>query len=245
MNIPEQFIKPFPSYEEVFYDELEQHKKYFLPICSINLQCVDPEWDEWLHIVSVKEIHDGCVGENTKEFHTRFTTEDTLGFNIIDGKYQFEAGWDYFEAETDGVLEDVYLQNETDYEARKQFFLRHGKIYPYSSFGRGFESAEALEQDFNDKQAAGWGLEYPMVNGILDDVRFITEEGQVLLEDYESEADAFDYTNLLYVPKDENGAVFTYIGFATGYYFQACGADRIYLFFNKELKKAVICLEYT
>jgi hypothetical protein len=242
MNIPEQFIKPFPSYEEVFYAELEQHKKHFLPLCSINLQCVDPDWDEWLHIVSVKEIHDGCVGENTKGSHTHFTKEDTLDFNIIDGKYQFEAGWSYFQA--DETIEAVYFQNETDYEARKQFFLRHGKVYPYSSFGRAFESAEALEQEFRDKQTAGWGLEYPAVNGILDDVRFTTDEGQILLEDCAHEEDAFDYTNLLYVPKDEDGHVFTYIGFATGYYFQAFGADRIYLFFSKKLKKAVICFEY-
>jgi hypothetical protein len=47
------------------------------------------------------------------------------------------------------------------------------------------------------------------------------------------------------VPKDEYGHPFTYVGFVTGYYFQAYGADRIYLFFNKELRKAVICFEYT
>ena len=45
--------------------------------------------------------------------------------------------------------------------------------------------------------------------------------------------------------KDEYGHPFTYVGFVTGYYFQAYGADRIYLFFNKELRKAVICFEYT
>ncbi|EJS67825.1 hypothetical protein CON38_12065 [Bacillus cereus] len=121
MHISKQFIKPFPAYEEVFYDNLELHKKHFLPICPINLQCIEPEWDEWLHIVSAKEIHEDCVNEE----------------------------------------------------------------------------------------------------------------------------EIFDYTNLLYVPKDEYGHPFTYVGFVTGYYFQAYGADRVYLFFNKELRKAVICLEYT
>lgn len=47
------------------------------------------------------------------------------------------------------------------------------------------------------------------------------------------------------MPKDEYGHPFTYVGFVTGYYFQTYGADRIYLFFNKELRKAVICFEYT
>ena len=76
-----------------------------------------------------------------------------------------------------------------------------------------------MEQDFNDKQAAGWGLGYPAVNGILDDVQFITDEGRELLEDCESEEDVFGYINLLHVPRDADGRVFTCIGFETGYYF--------------------------
>lgn len=247
MNIPKQFIKPFPSYEDVFYDNLEQYKKHFLPICSINLQCIEPEWDEWLHIVSAKEIHEGCVGEFTQPFHTNFTKEDTLGFDVIDGKYRFEADWQYFEIEQDSsdILEKSYALNEKDYQIRKEFFQRKQKIYPYSSFGEAFTSIEALEQELVGKQTSGWGLDYPKVNGILDDIRFMTEEGKELLEDCVSEDEAFDYTNLLYVPKNEDGHPFTYIGFATGYYFQAYGAGRIYLFFNKELRKAVICFEYT
>ena len=55
MHISKQFIKPFPEYEDIFYDDLEQHKKHFLPICSINLQCIEPELDEWVHIVSAKK----------------------------------------------------------------------------------------------------------------------------------------------------------------------------------------------
>ncbi|MGZ9868725.1 siderophore biosynthesis protein [Priestia endophytica] len=247
MNIPKQFIKPFPSYEEVFVDNLEQHKKHFLPICSINLKCIEPEWDEWLHIVSAKEIHEGCVGDFTPSFHTRFTKEDTLGFNVIEGKYKFEADWNYFEIEQDPseTLEEAYTRNEKDYEIRKEFFKRNGKIYPYSRYTKEVTSIEELEQEFAEKQTSGWGLDYPKINGVLDDLRFMAEEGQELLEDCDNEDEIFDYTNLLHVPKDEKGHPFTYIGFVTGYYFQAYGADCIYLFFNKELRKAVICFEYT
>ena len=35
----------------------------------------------------------------------------------------------------------------------------------------------------------------------LDDVRFMTEEGEELLEDCDNEDEIFDFTNLLYVPK--------------------------------------------
>ncbi|MEK4670313.1 siderophore biosynthesis protein [Paenibacillus alvei] len=247
MQIPKKFIRPFPSYEEVFHEQIEQHKKHFLPICSINLQCVNSEWEEWLHIISVKEIHDGCVGELTSQFHSKFTKEDMIGFDVIDGKYKFEADWRFFEIEQDQseMLQEAYLNNDIDYNIRKEYYQRKGKIYPYSSFGKTFTAVEVLEDEFTKKQESGWGLSYPPVNGILDDLRFLTEEGQKLLEDCNNENEVFEYTNLINVPKDETGQTFTYIGFATGYYFQAFGADRIYLFFNKELRKAVICFEYT
>lgn len=60
MKMPQNYIKIFPEYEDVFYDDPENHKKYFLPVCSINLKFFQPENDQWLHFVSVKEIYDGA-----------------------------------------------------------------------------------------------------------------------------------------------------------------------------------------
>jgi hypothetical protein len=37
MEIPGSFIKIFPEYQDVFFDDLENHRKYFLPLCSISL----------------------------------------------------------------------------------------------------------------------------------------------------------------------------------------------------------------
>ncbi|MGZ0042271.1 siderophore biosynthesis protein [Paenibacillus ottowii] len=276
MNIPERFIKHFPAYEDVFASDLEHHRKHFLPICSINLQFLFPEQDEWLHFVSVKEIHEGCVGENTQQFHTLYTKEDMLGFDVIDGKYKFEADWNYFslhqkeqledtyealkstgdkaylrmkrEVMALGGLEQVYIANEQDYEARKAFFLENNKIYPYSSFGKAKKSVEELTHDFEEKQSSGWGLSFPEVNGILDDIAFQSDEAQNYIKEYDESVEEmlkFEQTNLLHVPKRANGETFTYIGSFTGYYFQAFGADAGYLFYDRELKKAVICFEYS
>jgi hypothetical protein len=276
MNITTHLIRPFPSYEEVFYDDLENHRKHFLPICSINLQCIYPDQDEWLHIVSVKEIHEGCVGENTQQFHTSFTKEDMVGFNVIDGKYKFEADWNYFilnqkqqlektheNLKADGDkkhlrmlrdlaelndLEKAYLLNEKDYQIRKEYFHQNNMIYPYSSFGKDLVSTEALLRDFEEKQSSGWGLEFPEVNGILDDVAFMSDKAQEFMkEEDESVEDMlkFEQTNLSNVPKNMNSEVFTYVGSLTGYYFQAYGADCAYLFYDKDLGKAVMCFEYT
>ncbi|HWV67305.1 hypothetical protein, partial [Chitinophaga sp.] len=52
MDIPGNFIKIFPEYQDVFYDDLENHRKYFLPLCSINLKFFSQNKDQWLHFVS-------------------------------------------------------------------------------------------------------------------------------------------------------------------------------------------------
>ena len=66
MHISKQFIKPFLNMKTYFM-MIWNNIKALLPICSINLQCIEPELDEWVHIVSAKEIHDGC-GDSPNHF---------------------------------------------------------------------------------------------------------------------------------------------------------------------------------
>lgn len=248
MNIPQKFFKPFPAYEEVFYDDIDQHRKHFLPICSINLQCVFPGQDEWVHFVSAKAIYEGCVGEDTPDFHSVFTKEDMLGFTVIDGKYKFEADWDYFDIHQHEGETKAYLDNTKDFQIRKEYYERVGSIFPYSRLGKDIKNVEELIQKFQDKQENGWGLEYPEINGILDDVAFKSEEKQKLMKEYEismEEMESFENTNLINIPTKPDGSTFTYVGSLTGYLFQAYGADCLYLFYDRDLKKAVVCFEYT
>lgn len=93
LNNSLEYFRPYPDYEDVFYDEIEKHKQFFLPICSFNLKCFFPERDEWVHIISAKE---NMLGVYTSNHHTDYTKESVYGFDIIDGKYKFEASWDYF-----------------------------------------------------------------------------------------------------------------------------------------------------
>ncbi|MCQ9637391.1 hypothetical protein MP477_20775 [Chryseobacterium sp. WG23] len=140
-------LRIFPAYEDVFYDDIENHKKYFLPICSINLKLVDPSEDQWLHIVSVKEIYDGCVGQNKPEYYTQFTKADMLGFDIIGGKYKFDADWNYFSAHTEITPEDYgnnysdleieYNMNEAMYQLKREYYQKHNKLYDKDCYRAG------------------------------------------------------------------------------------------------------------
>ncbi|AJH15386.1 hypothetical protein [Myroides profundi] len=329
MIVEPQLIKYFPEYDQVFQGDLSQYSKHFLPICSINLKCIYPDQDQWLHFVSVKEIYDGCVGQETKEYHSEYCKEDMIGFDVIGDKYCFTGDWNYFvyekmiqegtipqnqemvvkyranrvniqtvedldtwlvqfelttspdfrnklkskhtffitpdsdqglvenlldrfekeasESDYDSVI-GAYKLNTKTYELAKAYYHKHGKIYPMTigNYSTKIETMESLEKGVEDNLEY---IQYPEIAGILDDIQFQSKEDKDCLEECEisfEEAMQFeDSTNLTNLPYDAEGNIFTYIGRFTGYLFQQYGADSVYLFYNKELKKAVICLEYT
>lgn len=52
MHIPAQYLRPFPEAEDIFADNIAEHFRHFLPICSLNLQLIQPDAPEtWLHLV--------------------------------------------------------------------------------------------------------------------------------------------------------------------------------------------------
>lgn len=256
MQIPENCIRIFPEYEDVFYDDLENHKKYFLPLCSINLKFFSPEKDQWLHFVSVKEIYDGRVGENSVPFHTDFTKCDMFGFDLIDGKYKFDASWDYFTVSRE-ILPGNYAQEYTDaeieynfndsmYQLKKAYYKKYGKIYDldFNRPGLGVYDIRKLErlrqltpEDLHSDKFSDYLSERAnaKINGVLEEVN---------VENLSLEDAQFGGENLMDKPFNKN-KLFNYIGCMEGYDFQEHAADQVFLFHDQELNKAVICLEYT
>lgn len=251
-----KLVQLFPAYEDVFYDDLENHKKYFLPICSFNLKLIDESKDEWLHIVSVKEIYDGCVGENKPEYHTEFTKADMFGFDVIDGKYKFDADWNFFSTHIEITSDDYgkeysdleieYNMNEAMYQLKKNYYQKHGQLYDKNQYRPGLEvddirrlerlrqiTVENLEQD-KESDYLKERLEKKLY-GIFEELN--TEK--LPLEDCN-----FGGENLINKPY-HNNQILPYIACVEGYDFQKCSADQVFLFYDENIKKAVICLEYT
>ena len=253
----DHLIKIFPAYEEVFYDEIEQHRKYFLPLCSINLKVIDPTNDQWLHFISVKEIYDGRVGEDKAEYYTSFTKADMFGFDIIDGKYKFDADWNYFSAHTEispqdyvnpySDLEIEYNMNDAMYQLKKAYYQKHNKLYDkdFNRPGlevydiRRLERLRKLTVEDLEKDAYSAYLEERLQKKVLG----IFEElntGMLPLEEC-----VFGGENLTEIPVKADGSPMDYIGCLEGYDFQCAAADLLFLFYDSEKKKAVIGLEYT
>lgn len=145
------------------------------------------------------------------------------------------------------TLAGAYQLNQKTYEVVKEYYQKHGQIYPFApgNYSDKVSTLAELEQrvDQDSEQE-----DFPEFFGILDDIKFTSQQQQELIKEFDidlHEMIRFEDTNLMEKPYDLDGQIFEYIGFFTGYLFQAFGSDRAYLFYNKELKKAVMCLEYT
>ncbi|MTG98214.1 MULTISPECIES: hypothetical protein [Myroides] len=249
-------IKIFPEYEEVFYDDIENHKKYFLPICSFNLKLIDTTKDTWLHIVSVKEIYDGRVGEDTTDYHTTFTKADMFGFDVIDGKYKFDADWNYFSVDTVITAEDYaqdysgleieYNKNETIYQLKKAYYQKYGKLCDkdYDRPGLHVEDIRSLErmrqltvEDMDNGKHSDYYIERleRKIYGLFEELN----TAGLPLEDCK-----YGGENITEKPC-HNGEVLPHIATIEGYDFQQSAADMLFLFYDPTINKAVICLEYT
>ena len=326
MNLDKQYIKYFPEHEDIFIGDIDQYRKHFLPICSINLQAIYPEEDQWIHFVSLNEIYDGCVGRETHEYHTEYCREDMIGFNVIDNKFELEADWKYFILEhqlagqrlsneeiinqyrnklqdfgsQDAVnewvdsfgeelsrdiisrmksqyksftssqdmgfvnamldrfqqqailldkdnLEGAYLLNQQTYNLVKRYYKKHANIYPFPP-GNFFNKIFTIEDLELKMKKDRFYARFREMYGILEDIQFHSLESVCLRKEYNiplKDMKSFKMTNLTELPRDKEGNIFEYIGSFTGYLFQCFGADKVYLFYSKELKKATICLEYS
>lgn len=249
MAIINRYFKIFPEYEEVFYDDLENHKKYFLPLCSINLQCIFPNRDEWLHFVSVKEIYDGRVGQNTSKYHTEYTREDSFGFNVIEGKYKFDSDWNFFEINTEILpgnynpdysdAEIEYNMNTAKYDLLKKYYQEYNELYKGSFYRPGL-TVNDIRRLERIRQLTPEDLRKDEVNEYIAEQRQ-GKIGGVFSPFDESESSLEETDNVPYVA----GKMFECIGYVVGYDFQMHGADQVHLFYDKELKKAVVTLQYS
>jgi hypothetical protein len=257
MKIADNYIKVFPDYEDVFYDDLENHKKYFLPLVSVNLRFILTDKYQWLHFVSVKEIYDGRVGENTSAHHTDYSRCDMLGFDVIDGKYKFDAAWEYFTVSTEISPENYHLEytdeeiqfnfNEAMYRLKKSYYKKFGQLYDKDFFRPGLkvEGIRKLErllkltaEDIHYDEPSDYLAESidKKINGVIDEINV----NNLPLDKCE-----YSGGNLINKPTKTDGSLFNYIACMEGYNFQENAADQIYLFHDELTKKAVICLEYT
>lgn len=131
---PQPFLRPFPEPEDVFVEPVQKYVRHFLPLVSIDLSAVDPNWQGWIHLLNPCEPEDGLIGEYTTEHHNEFCSENMISFRLTqDNKYEFLGDWRYFllEHEDAGEYTDLqahYQQQHASLAASKAKFEAKGRL---------------------------------------------------------------------------------------------------------------------
>lgn len=86
-------IRLCPSIDEVFFENIEENKKYFKPLAAIDLSLLDPKMEGQVYIVY---FMDDMEGEDPYNCYDENCDLGMVTFDIINGKYKFNGDYRYF-----------------------------------------------------------------------------------------------------------------------------------------------------
>jgi len=86
-------LKLCPDISDVFYDQLDECRKHFKPLASIDLSLIDKKWDGQIFLVY---FNDDPYCEESRNYLNDDCDGTKVTFDIVDGKYKFKADFGYF-----------------------------------------------------------------------------------------------------------------------------------------------------
>ena len=173
-------LQAFPKAEDIFVKEQQWLKNHFLPLMSIDLAEINPEWaGQKVYMICPFEPYDGYIGNNTTEYHNEYTAPNWLAFRLTDdNKFEFLGKEGYF-------WRTAIHQWDFDSEEEKEL----------QEMQEGYEKNKI---NF-EKYALLVSLQYPEYNGKPNFTKFLDHLGGDILSgnwqgaiDYDQYPKAFD-----------------------------------------------------
>lgn len=130
-------LHAFPDAGTVFSVTQPWLKEHFLPLISIDLSALNPDWTgTTLHMLNPFEPFEGLIGEDTEEHHNEFTSANWLAFRLnAENQYEFLGNEGYFLSapinqgkSVDGDLQAQVVEMRASYAKAKQQFHETGKL---------------------------------------------------------------------------------------------------------------------
>lgn len=210
------FMTPFPSPEQVFAGDIAAHRRHLLPLLTLELSAINPEWSGKIHFINPKEPYIGTLGERTSEYHDYYNRENWLAFRIENDRYTFLGDFRYFylEGREDNELSEHYKDTEQGLEKAKEFYQQHDMLNPW---GQTDNQQYWVEEITAEPGCGNWSDGFPL--------------------DYDEDDNAY--------PLTEDGRRFHFVGWLTAYSYCDAGADGILLFYDPVEKIALFTFDWT
>ena len=129
-------LQAFPKAEDIFVKEQPWLKNHFLPLMSIDLAEINPDWaGQKLYMLCPFEPYEGYIGDNTTEYHNEYTAPNWLAFRLTDdNKFEFLGKEGYFERtaihhwDFDSEEEELFREMADNYEKSKENLAKYGTL---------------------------------------------------------------------------------------------------------------------
>lgn len=129
-------LQAFPKAQSIFVENQAWLGEHFLPLISINLAELRPEWQgQTLHLLCPIEPYEGYIGDETRDFHNEFTAPNWLAFRLTDdNRYEFLGKEGYFlrtavnDWDFDSEAEAYFQELKQNYQKSIENVAKYGTL---------------------------------------------------------------------------------------------------------------------
>jgi len=92
------YYQPFPDPGGVFASKVEEHAEYLLPVGTLSLSRLSPDWSGDIHfLLPVEPLGGyGYLGEKSVPYHNYLCRTEWLGYHLRDSKCELACDFRYF-----------------------------------------------------------------------------------------------------------------------------------------------------
>ena len=138
------FYRPFPDPNDVFASNIPEHCEYLLPVGTLSLSHVSPDWSGCIHyIVPIEPVGGwGALGDKSTAYHNHLCRPDWLGYRLLGDQCELLCDFHFFhkayysvhppgsdfEKREAAELPTHYARTRQEFSAIRTHFQKHGTL---------------------------------------------------------------------------------------------------------------------
>ena len=246
------YFQTFPNPREVFARDVDEHSQYLLPVATLSLNHISPDWSGKVHfIIPIEAVGGyGLLGQNSRRYHNYLCRPDWIGYTCRGDKCELASDFRFFHKayyashppKTDlrkdeaNELAEHYKHSFDCFAIRKQHFEEHGWLCSDPlNWAPSDESADTDPEECRNpfvRNLAGTSFDGNWSNS-----------GSFPVSRYPDKLDGDEWDRVL--PKTEDGRDFTFIGAVDMWNFIGDTNGVLLLFFDPKKHIALTTIDWS
>ncbi len=246
------YFQPFPDPQDVFARDVDEHSDYLLPVATLSLNHISPDWTGKVHFnLPIEPVAGyGVPGEESNPYHNYLCRPNWIGYTFRGDKCELASDFRFFHKayyahhrpETDlqkseaAELPEHYEKTRNHFDLCKKHYEDHGWLCSDPS---DWNPSEHDPEDWRDPFVRNLG------GRSFEGNWSIAEDFPVsrYLDKCDDGSEVYDCDRVL--PQTEDGRDFTFIGEVEMWNFMEYTNGVLLLFFDPEKRIALTTMDWT